>query len=149
PYLAWAEADGFVGYQVPGRPPELPHWLPLVIALREGADVMALVDACDTAWLRVPQAYGLVPGLRHCSARVTRAFFRHWRTRPGLRALIERFELGLPVEQLPLSLSGCCQPRTAAPAPQPARGRVGGCVLGVIDGGLAIANTAFLDGRGH
>ena len=65
PYLAWAEADGFVGYQVPGRPPEQPHWLPLVIGLREGADVMARVNACDTAWLRVPQAYGLVPGLRY------------------------------------------------------------------------------------
>jgi len=146
PYLAWAEADGFVGYQVPGRPPEHPHWLPLVIALREGADVMALVNACDTDWLRVPRAYGLLPGLRHCSARVTRAFFRHWRTRPALRALIERFELGLPVEQLPLGLSGCCQPHGR---PQPPRQRLRGPVLGVIDGGLAIANAAFLDSAGR
>lgn len=146
PYLAWAEADGFMGYHVHGREPEKLKWLPIVIGLHEGVDVRQLVNATATRWLRVPLAYLLVPGLRHCSARVSREFFRHWRHDPALRALIERFELGLPVEQLPLGLTEFCTPHCR---PQPPRQRVRGPVLGVIDGGLAIANAAFLDHRGR
>ena len=33
PYLAWAEADGFMGYHVHGREPEKLKWLPIVIGL--------------------------------------------------------------------------------------------------------------------
>lgn len=146
PYLAWAEADGFLGYHVPGRAPVPIKWMPIVIGLREGVDVRQLVDATSTQWLRIPLAYLLVPGLRYCSARVSREFFRQWRTRPALRDLIERFELGLPVEQLPLGLTEFCTPHCR---PQPPRQRVRGPVFGVIDGGLAIANAAFLGDKGR
>ncbi|MBX3609807.1 MAG: hypothetical protein KF871_07900 [Hydrogenophaga sp.] len=145
PYLAWAEADGFVGYHAPGRRDQ-PHWLPIVIGLREGADVRQLVDASSTQWLQVPTVYLLTPGLRHCTARVSRDFFKAWRRHHPVRALIERFELGLPVEHHARALAHFCHPHKQ---PRPVRDRLHGPVLGVIDGGLALANAAFRDGRGR
>jgi len=94
----------------------------------------------------VPLAYLLVPGLRHCSARVSREFFRQWRTKPALRDLIERFELGLPVDQPSSGVDDFCTPHCH---PTPPRERVRGPVFGLIDGGLAVANQAFMDTRGH
>lgn len=147
PYLAWAEADDFGGYRVPGAHPHRRDWLPVVIGLRPGADVAALVHATDPAWLQVPAVYLAWPGLRHCTARVSRAFFRHWRRRAALRALIERFELGLPVGHHADALHGYAAPHGAPPAPL--AGRLRGPVLGLIDGGLAVANAAFLDPEGR
>ncbi|MGC4393961.1 hypothetical protein [Hydrogenophaga sp. T2] len=145
PYLAWAEADGFVGYHRPGHHDQ-PKWLPIVIGLREGADVRALVNASSSRWLQIPQAYLLIPGLRHCTARVSRRFFDHWRKGHVVRSLIERFELGLPVDQHTSALKDCCH-RHQQPLPPPQR--VPGPVLGLIDGGLAVANSAFRDAAGR
>jgi hypothetical protein len=145
PYLAWAEADGFVGYHVHGEDDQ-PKWLPIVIGLREGADVRQLVDASSSRWLQIPQVYLLIPGLRHCTARVSKKFFEHWRNGHAMRALIDRFELGLPVEHHTQELPHCCHPHEH---PKPPKDRLRGPVLGLIDGGLAVANAAFRDARGR
>lgn len=145
PYLAWAEADHFAGYRRrPGKKP--PKWLPIVIQLSEQADVPALVAASRTAWLQIPRVYLDVPGLRFCSARVRPHFFDKLRSDDHLRSLIQRFELGLPVAPHTHALIDPCTPTSQ---PTPAHGLLGGKVLGLIDGGLALANSAFLDRHGH
>ncbi len=145
PYLAWAEADGFVGYHLHGKDDQ-PKWLPIVIGLRKGADVRQLVDATSPDWLQVPVTYLLLPGLRHCTARVSKRFFDHWRKGHAVRDLIERFELGLPVDQYAEPLSVCAHPHQH---PRPPKNRLRGPVIGLIDGGLAVANAAFLDAKGR
>jgi hypothetical protein len=156
PYLAWAEADEFAGYTPhhQGRHDKL-KWLPIVIELAPGADMAALVTASSTRWLQIPRVYlelrQRLPGLRCCSARVTSRFFKQLRQEPAFQALIARFELGLPVGQHTHPLNDPCEPfhltATSHDAATP-RG-LRGPVLGLIDGGLALANAAFLDARGR
>ena len=150
PYLVWAEADGFAGYQAKhGKKP--PKWLPIVIELTAQADVPALVAATSTDWLQIPRVYLNVPSLRFCSARAKPAFFSRLRKRAALRALVQRIELGLPVGQHTHHLQDPCTPAHAQRQPSASafpRGLISGKVLGLIDGGLALANTAFLDPQG-
>lgn len=145
PYLIWAEADHFAGYRR-GSDKKPPKWLPIVIELSPGADVPALVAASRTAWLQIPRVYLNVPNLRFCSARVKPRFFDKLRNDSHLRSLIQRFELGLPVEPHTHALIDPCMPNSPL---TPASGLLGGKVLGLIDGGLALANSAFLDQHGH
>lgn len=148
PYLAWAEADRFAGYRVKGER-TLPRWLPIVIELSPHAGVADLLAECNARWLQVPAVYSTLPGLRFCSARVRPAFFTQLRTRPALRRLVQRLELGLPVGEHTQGLREPHQPaRTPCAASEPAE-RLTGQVLGLIDSGLALAHTAFLDARGR
>lgn len=145
PYLIWAEADRFAGYHLkPGK--TRPKWLPIVIELSAQADIPALVAASSTAWLQIPRVYLNVPGLRFCSARVKPRFFDHLRHNAHLRGLIERFELGLPVGHHTHALIDPCTPTGH---PTSASGLLGGKVLGLIDGGLAFANSEFLNRHGR
>ena len=73
PYLAWAEADGFMGYHVHGREPEKLKWLPIVIGLHEGVDVRQLVNATATRWLRVPRACATAARASRASSSATGA----------------------------------------------------------------------------
>jgi hypothetical protein len=152
PYLAWAEADGFAGYarRHPGHASPAMKWLPIAIELAPGADVAALVAASRTRWLQISRVYLSLPGLRYCSARVSPAFFKQLRQRPALRALIARFELGMPVGQHTHALHDPCEHHHLDHSgPQtPSSAGLRGPVLGLIDGGLALANTAFLDTQG-
>jgi hypothetical protein len=145
PYLAWAEADHFAGYRR-GRGHKPPKWLPLVIELAVGADVPALVAASSTAWLQIPRVYLSVPALRFCSARVKPRFFERLRENAHLRGLIKRLELGLPVDE---HANAIIDPCTHGGHPIAPGHLLAGPVLGVIDGGLAVANSAFLDGHGR
>ncbi|MDP2404816.1 MAG: hypothetical protein U1D36_20305 [Hydrogenophaga sp.] len=145
PYLAWAEADHFAGYRL-GRGKKPPKWLPIVIELSQEADVPALVAASRTTWLQIPRVYLNVPDLRFCSARVKPRFFDKLRSDAHLRSMIQRFELGLPVEPHTHALVDPCTPTSL---PTPAHGLLYGKVLGLIDGGLALANSAFLDQHGR
>src|SRR5690606_13203986 len=127
-------------------------WLPIVIKLAADATVQTLVDASQTRWLQIPQVFLNVPGLRYCSARVKPAFFERLRKRPAFKQLIERFELGLPVGSHTHSIRNPCEstirnnatPSTSAPEARQLTGKV----LGLIDGGLAIANSTFLNRQG-
>jgi hypothetical protein len=160
PYLAWAEADDFAGYDDHSRHPHHGRqkdplkWLPIVIELAPGVDVAALVAASSTRWLQIPRVYldlrHRLPGLRCCSARVKPKFFERLRLDPAFHALIARFELGLPVGQHTHPLNDPCEPfHLSTPRASTARPRgLRGPVLGLIDGGLALANVAFLDARG-
>jgi hypothetical protein len=145
PYLAWAEADHFAGYRR-GRGKGPPKWLPIVIELAVDADVPALVAASSTAWLQIPRVYLNVPGLRFCSARARPRFFQRLRESAHLRGLVVRLELGLPVDE---HASALVNPCTHGSAPCAPASMLGGRVLGLIDGGLAVANHAFLDQRGR
>jgi hypothetical protein len=149
PYLAWAEADHFAGYsERNGTKP--PKWLPVVIELAAPADIPALVAASSTRWLQISQVYLTVPGLRYCSARVKPAFFNQLRRRPAFKAMIQRFELGLPVGHHTHAIHNPCEAAGSASAsPVAVSGQVKGKVLGLIDGGLALANSAFLNAQGR
>lgn len=146
PYLAWAETDRFQGYRLGGCRHSQPRWLPIIVELHPGCDVQDLLAATDTRWLQVPRAYLLLPGLRFCTARVGRRFFKAMRERPGLSAVIRRYELGLPVEEHTHALADPARP---GEQPEPGQPPLGGRVLGIIDGGLALAHADFLrpDGR--
>jgi len=150
PYLVWAETDRFAGYHTespvdPGHP-SCPTWLPIVIELAEKVSVAALVSASNTDWLQIPRAYLALPGLRFCSARVKPQFFAELQRSP-LRPLVQRCELGLPVGphtgpiQHPCSAAAL---KTNTSDSSHLRELLHGKVLGLIDGGLALANTAFL-----
>ena len=152
PYLVWAEADSFSGYAKRHQGHGKIQWLPIVIELSAEATVSALVNASHTRWMQIPQVYLSVPGLRYCSARVKPAFFEHLRKRPAFQQLIARFELGLPVGSHTHAIHNPCEaagktPTSASP-PVPASRLLTGKVLGLIDSGLALANTTFLNQQG-
>jgi hypothetical protein len=150
PYLVWAEANNFAGYaKRHGKRPL--KWLPIVIELAAGATVPDLVAAAHTRWLQIPQVYLSVAGLRYCSARVKPAFFEHLRKQPAFKQLIERFELGLPVGHHTHAIHNPREPahnQPPASTTSPAHELLTGKVLGLIDGGLALANAAFLNRQG-
>lgn len=146
PYLIWAEADNFAGYELDGPP----RWMPLLIELSVGTTVAQLVSATSADWLRVPAVYtstAAPTGLRHCTARVRPKFFRELRRNPRFKAMINRFELGLTAGP---RVRGDLPPDEAIVASVRRSGHqlLSGKVMGLIDGGLAFANANFLrDGR--
>jgi hypothetical protein len=153
PYLIWAESDHFAGYRL-GHGHKPPKFVPIVIELTAQASVRDLVNASSTRWLQVPQVYVQVnlPALRYCTARVSKAFFKHLRHNAHLRSLIQRYELGLPVGHHTHAIKHPCKPHgeAAEPAPAPSPGpMLTGKVLGVIDGGLAVANATFRHAQGN
>ena len=150
PYLAWAEADDFAGYALRHQGHGKMKWLPIVIELANEATVPMLVQASSTKWLQIPKVYLNVAGLRYCSARVKPAFFDHLRRRPAFRQLIARFELGLPVGHHTHGIQDPCEPTDVDGPPPPLPvAPLHGKVLGLIDGGLALVNAAFLNRQGH
>jgi hypothetical protein len=139
PYLVWAEADLFAGYGLT-KPP---RWMPLLMELAPGADVAALAAATSPSWLRIPPVYlsrHAPRGLRYCTVRVRPAFFRELAHNQALKALVNRFELGLPVGRR----TGDELPEAWHEAGPENAELLGGKVMGFIDGGLAFANAAFL-----
>ncbi|MEZ5643949.1 MAG: hypothetical protein R3E99_02105 [Burkholderiaceae bacterium] len=145
PYLAWAEADRFEGYRLGYGAATRPGWLPLAIELNEGCGITDLLQATNVKWLQVPRAYLGIPGLRFCTARAARGFFKALRRRPALAAMIRRYELGLPVEEHTGPLK---HPATLDGQPDHAPPPLDGKVMGIIDGGLAMANAEFLAAGG-
>lgn len=146
PYLAWAEAGRFEGYRLGEGQAAQPKWLPIALELHQGYGVEDLLQASDTHWLQVPKAYLLLPGLRFCTARVRRGFFKQMRRRSELAHIVRRYELGLPVGEHTGPLQDPAHPgdRPAGEAP-----RVDGKVIAIIDGGLAVAHADFLDPDGE
>ena len=137
PYLIWAEADSFAGY----GSTKAPKWLPVLIELTQGTSIARLLAAASPAWLDVSPVYtsaAAPAGLRFCTARIKPAFFRHIRPGGSLHALVQRFELGLPVGR------HIEDPAPHGTAKDAARPLLTGKVIGLIDGGLAFANANFL-----
>ncbi len=143
PYLAWAEADRYRGFQLPPSSQVL-QWLPLIVELTPDADVAELVRLSDPAWLMIPEAYLQLQGMRYCTARAQRGFFAALQKPGRLSQIVLRYELGMPVDKVAGTLSHYAQlPKSTGSEPwfEPLRG----AVLGLIDGGLAFANQDFLD----
>lgn len=141
PYLAWAETDRFEGYRLGEGMAAKPKWLPVAIELNQGHGISDLLRATDVKWLQVPKAYLNLPGLRFCTARAAKGFFKALRKRPELAAMVRRYELGLPVEEHTGPLK---HPATIDGPLEPTPPALTGKVMGIIDGGLAMANSAFL-----
>lgn len=150
PYLAWAESCRFAGFRLPVGENHLPKWLPISLELAAGRTVRDLLAASTHRWLHVPRVYLDLPGLRFCTARAARGFFEALGHDPQLRALVVRYELGLPTgahtEPLPPEARA-----TLAATPPGARSapKLSGHVLGVIDNGLALGHVDFLDAHGR
>ncbi|UUZ71936.1 hypothetical protein LP415_25055 [Polaromonas sp. P1(28)-8] len=137
PYLIWAEADNFAGYGLK-KPPK---WLPVLIELTAGTSISQLLAAASPTWLKAPPVYtspAAPTGLRFCTAHVRPAFFKHIRPGGNLHALVQRFELGLPVGH---HIEEVVPPTTHSGTTPPL---LTGKVIGLIDGGLAFANANFL-----
>lgn len=136
PYLVWAEASGFHGYGT-----AIPAWLPVIVELAPSCSVKEFEKAGNQDWLRVPKVYTASPGLkglRFCTAWIGKPFFNAMRPGGPLDGKVRRFELGLPVGH-----------HVDAPPVESGRAiseidKLKGPVLGLIDGGLAFANDAFL-----
>ncbi len=137
PYLVWAEADQFSGFEKHAF-----RWLSLIIELSPGVTVADFKAAASPGWLHVPPVYtsGDAPaGLSFCTARVKREFFHYIQEGGSLYGLVKRFELGMSLAQ------GADRPTAAVKPPYGhAADRLKGKVLGVIDGGFAFANANFL-----
>lgn len=142
PYLIWAEASHFSGSHLK----QTPRWLPLLMELAPACSVAQLEAAAHSDWLRIPKVYAswaAPKGLRYCTAHVLPEFFRQIRPGAPLHRLVQRFELGL-------ALGGAADPPDPASYPPsiPPGQRLRGKAIGLIDGGLAFANTRFLaDGK--
>lgn len=137
PYLIWAEADNFAGYGLK-KPPK---WLPVLIELTAGTSISQLLAAASPTWLKISPVYtspAAPAGLRFCTAHVGPAFFKHIRPGGNLHALVQRFELGLPVGH---HIEEAVPPTTHSGTTPPL---LTGKVIGLIDGGLAFANANFL-----
>lgn len=141
PYLAWAETDRFEGYRLGEGPKSEPKWLPIAIELSPGFCVRDLLAATNIKWLQVPQAYLHLPALRYCTARAAKGFFRALRKHSDLAEMVSRYELGLPVQEHSGPLKDPATPDCTIGDNTPL---IDGKVMGIIDGGLALANTAFL-----
>lgn len=137
PYLVWAEASRFAGYGPHG---EEPQWIPVLVELAPGCTIEDFARPEYRAWLRVPAVYtqlACARALRFCTAWIARPFFPATRDPDGpLYGKVKRFELGLPVGRH-------VEPPEDGPGPGDGE-RLRGHVMGLIDGGLAFANQAFL-----
>lgn len=140
PYLVWAEASRFAGYRLKARP----SWLPVLVELARDCSIGDFERAGSRAWLRVAKAYTSEPqlaDLRICTAWIAPAFFVALQPGGALHGKVQRFELGLPMAH------------HTEPPPEAQKQalddseRLQGHVLGLIDGGLAFANHAFLQER--
>lgn len=147
PYLVWAEADQFRGYERrPGK------WLPGVIELHAGWSLARFVALASPRWVRVRKVFtsrAAPTGLRYCSAQVSREFFQHIQPGGRLHEAVKRFELGLPAGE---QMREPEQPRASRPPAGAVNGDdralLTGKVIGLIDDSLALAHANFLDGAG-
>lgn len=146
PYLAWAETSGFAGFRSPQGQDANSQWLPLLIELQTGVTIARLLAQAPTGSLQVPRVYqALGAGVRFCTARVRPAFFAALSVGGPLHALVQRYELGLPVGHHAQALPPAA---CASAAPQASGKKAGpgldGDVIVVIDNGLALAHADFL-----
>lgn len=144
PYLAWAETSGFEGFRSPLGAPADPEWLPLLIELASGVGVADLVARSTPDWLQVPRIYLRWNGLRVCTARAKRGFFDALQPGGALQGLVQRYELGLPVGHHARGLAPQAIARPGSGAPR-APTQVSGPVVVIIDNGIALGHTDFLD----
>lgn len=148
PYLAWADATQYASFRLPPTIAEGMWWLVLVeLSDPQGAadSPLARLLTLGPTWLQVPEVYGQLDAkgkrFRYCTARVQQPFFKAVLPGGALADVVTRYQLCLPVEY-PVRPLAFGAPPSAAMAGQ------NGPVIALIDGGLALAHTAFLDDQG-
>lgn len=142
PYLVWAETTSLAR-----RAGEARDDLMVMLELADGVSVAELIKRAKKGLLQVPPIYHdreLGARLRHCSARVTPAFFRAMAPGGPLQGSVTRV-------QIERSSTSAARTAFSAPGawPSRSRARLTGKVLGVIDDGLAVAHNDFRDARGR
>lgn len=148
PYLAWADMTNCAGFRLPSTSAEDMWWLVLVeLSDPPGATEtpLARLLALSGDWLQVPPVYSQLDAkrkrFRFCTVQVRQSFFKAVLPGGALAEVVTRYQLCLPVEYpvKPLALGNSPNVETAGQS---------GPVIALIDGGLALAHTAFLDGQG-
>jgi len=149
PYLALADMTDCASFRLPATADEDMWWLVLVeLSDPQGATdtPLARLLAPPRDWLQVPTVYSQLDAkgkrFRFCTARIRQPFFKAVLPGGALADVVTRYQLCLPVEYpvKPLALG---TPPSVEMAGQ------SGPVIALIDGGLALAHTAFLDGQGE
>jgi hypothetical protein len=167
-YFVWADVNGFAHLRKPGQKPgdlsHIPQWLPVLLQLKADRSPQDLPTLDRAPWLVIPAAFqdksrlragGVVP------ARVQAEFFKIFRQEANLFNAIERVELDLPRNPLPIG-----EPKRSANNVEQAsnlsfkasaskvaidsvqanaaRAKLTGKVIALIDDGCAFAHTHFL-----
>lgn len=149
PYLAWADATDGASFRLPATAADDMWWLVLVELSDpqgETESPLARLLAPERDWLQVPPVYRQLDDaqgqrFRFCTARVRQPFFQAVLPGGELADVVARYQLCLPVEY-PVGPLVAGAPASAEMAGQR------GPVIALIDGGLAVAHRAFLDGQG-
>lgn len=148
PYLAWADMTNCASFRLPATTAADMWWLVLVeLSVPQGATESPLerLLAPARAWLQVPAVYCQLDAkskrFRFCTARVQQPFFQAVLPGGALADVVARYQLCLPVEY-PVAPLAVGKPTSVSVAGN------SGPVVALIDGGLAVAHTAFLDGQG-
>ena len=158
PYFVWADVNGFAHLrkagQALGDTSHIPEWLPILIQLNRDIDPRALPPLDRAPWLVLPDTFRDANRLRLGAvvpARAKKEFFKEFLKDDSLRAAIERVELDLPRNPLPIQdipqrrgtndwpTSKAMSNRAIA-----ARPKLTGKVVAFIDDGCAFAHAHFL-----
>jgi hypothetical protein len=169
PYFVWADVNGFAHLRKAGQDPDdlshIPLWLPVLLQLKADHSPRNLPTQESVPWLVIPAAFldeartrsgAVVP------ARVRAEFFKQFKNDDALLSAIERVELDLPRNPLPIekpqgaagkvkqtakpfatSASAAKTVHSVAHANAP-RALLTGKVIAFIDDGCAFAHAHFL-----
>lgn len=170
PYFVWSDVNGFAHLRsanyVPGDTSHVPKWLPVLLQLKADRSPLDLPTIERAPWLVIPAAFQDESRLRLGAvvpARVGAEFFKQFRQDETLRGVIERVELDLPRNPLPIekprraagNIKQSSKPSSAATSAAKAtanslqtgavRARLTGKVIAFIDDGCAFAHAHFLE----
>lgn len=169
PYFVWADVNGFAHLRKAGQEPNdlshIPLWLPVLLQLKADQSPRNLPTQETTPWLVIPAAFLDEARMRSGAvvpARVQAEFFKQFKKDDALLSAIERVELDLPRNPLPIekpqgaagNLKQAAKPssprssaaktiRSVAQA-NALRTLLTGKVIAFIDDGCAFAHTHFL-----
>ena len=161
PYLAWADKTAYASFRLPATPAQDTWWLILLeLSDPHGSQDTPLGRLLEAgkALLQVPAVYHQLDAqgkrFRFCTARVKQPFFQAVLPGGALADVVTRYQLCLPVEYPVQALMPPSSPPAPAQAPsappvEATTGQGGQPVIALIDGGLALAHSAFLDGQGQ
>ncbi len=168
PYFVWSDVNGFAHLRkanyVSGDTSHIPLWLPVLLQLNADKTPLDLPTTERAPWLVIPATFQDKSRLRLGAvvpARVGAEFFRQFRQDETLRDAIERVELDLPRNPLPIekprratgNIKQAAKPSSTAKSAQStenltqtstARTQLTGKVIAFIDDGCAFAHIHFL-----
>lgn len=169
PYFIWSDVNGFAHLRkanyVPGDTSHIPEWLPVLLQLKADKSPLDLPTTERAPWLVIPAAFQNESRLRLGAvvpARVGAEFFKQFRQDETLRNAIERVELDLPRNPLPIEkprratgnikqaakpllvAGSAAKAMVSSPRINTVRTQLTGKVIAFIDDGCAFAHAHFL-----